>query len=161
MADDEEYYDDDFEDEGDEDEDDFEFGDDAEIDAEVEGEIDEDEKESKLEEEYLTDQEDDDDLTDFQKMLNQKQKQDFRTPNRITKYEFAALLGFRSQQIAEGAPPYVDAEGMTDTSAIALKELNEGFLPLVVERPLPSNKIGRFSYEIRTLNELINVNQLT
>ena len=156
MADDEEYYENNFEEE-DEDEDDFEFGDEGEIDTEV----DEDERESKLEDEYLSELEEEDDLTEFQKMLNQKQKQDFRTPNRLTKYEFAALVGFRSQQLAEGAPPYVDVEGLTDTSAIALKELNLGKTPLIIERPLPSNKIGKFSYEIRTLNELLNVNQLT
>ena len=27
--------------------------------------------------------------------------------NRLTKYELTAIIGYRAQQIAEGAPPYV------------------------------------------------------
>ena len=93
-------------------------------------------------------------------MLVIKQKQDFKTPNRLTKYELAGLIGFRAQQIAEGAPPYVDVGQLSDPSEIAVKELNEGVLIFLIERPLPSHKIGKFSYEARTLNELINVNAI-
>lgn len=140
-------------------EDELEFDEEAE--AIAEGEADDEDKElTKIEEEYLSEQEEEDDLTDFQKMLIIKQKQDFKTPNRLTKYELAALIGFRAQQIAEGAPPYVDVGNLSDPSAMASKELDEGLMPFVVERPLPSIKIGKFSYEVRTLNELINVNHL-
>lgn len=156
MAEEEiEYGDDDFE-EGDE----FEFEEVEETEASVDIEFEEEEKDpTKLEEDFFIELEEDDDLTEFQKMLAHKQKQDFKTPNRLTKYEFASIIGFRAQQIAEGAPPFVNVGALTDPSAIAIKEMNEGVMPLQIERPLPSNKIGKFTYEIRTLNELINVNQ--
>lgn len=118
------------------------------------GELDHDE------EEYISEPEEDDDLTDFQKMINIKHKRATKTSPLLTKYELAALIGFRAQQIAEGAAPYVDVAGMSDPSAIAAKELDEGLLPFTIERPLPSRKIGKFVYEMRTLNELINVNRL-
>jgi len=162
MADEgEDYYEEEDFDEGTDDEE-FEFDEEeGGLGEEAEPEEEEEDKESgKLEEEYLSEPEEDDDLTDFQKMLVLKQKQDARTSNRLTKYELAALIGFRAQQIAEGAPPFVEVGGLTDPSAIAAKEINEGVTPLIIERPIPSNKIGKFVYEIRSLNELINVNQL-
>lgn len=142
------------------DEDDIEYDNEQDIDEDddLDTEFDEDDKESKLDDEYVTDQEEDDDITEFQKMLDRKQKLDFRTQNRLTKYEFAALVGYRAQQIAEGGKPYVHADGLSDTLQIALKELNYGYLPLMIERPIPSNKMGKFKYETRTVNELINVN---
>lgn len=158
MADDETDFNDYEEDEG-TDDDDFDF--DNEDETEAEAEPDDEDKESKLEEDDDSiGLEDDDELTDFQKLLVINQKQEFKTPNRMTKYELAALIGFRAQQIAEGAQPYVEVGQLTDPSEIALKELNEGKLPFIIERPLPSSKIGKFTYEIRTLNELINVNSI-
>ena len=145
MADEgEDYFDDEEFDEGSDDDFDFENEEDLpDLEGEPEDE-DEDKESGKIEEEYISDQEEEDDLTDFQKMLTLKQKQDARTSNRLTKYELAALIGFRAQQIAEGAPPFVDVGGLTDPSAIAVKELDEGVLPFTIERPLPSSKIGKF-----------------
>ncbi|KAF3937241.1 hypothetical protein ABW19_dt0209570 [Dactylella cylindrospora] len=55
----------------------------------------------------------------------------------MTKYERARLLGTRALQISMNAPVLVDLEGQTDPLQIALKELNEKKIPLVVRRYLP------------------------
>jgi len=86
----------------------------------------------------------------------------WKTFNRLTKYEMAALIGFRAQQIAEGSKPYVDLGrlNLQDPSTIAEAELTAGLMPLMLERPLPSNKIGLFTTEVRPLDSLYNVYQI-
>ncbi len=122
---------------------------------ELDEELDENEDELVKDDEYLS--EEDDDLTDFQKMLINKQKTEFRTTNRLTKYEFTDVIGFRAQQLAEGAPPLTLVGVLNDPISIALKEYQERVLPYVIERRLPSNKIGLYTYETRGLDELINI----
>lgn len=77
-------------------------------------------------------------------------------PNRLTKYELTAIIGFRAQQIAEGADPYFKVSEGTDPITIAIEEFEKNLIPLVIERPLPS-KLGRQKYETYRLDELINV----
>ena len=120
---------------------------------------DEDPDLAKLEDEYMSDHEDDV-LNDFQKMIGLKGKQEFRTHNFTSKYENAAAIGYRAQQIAEGAPVYTEVGNLTDASSIAAKEFFEGVMPIQIDRPLPSQKVGKPTYETRKLNELINVHQL-
>ena len=55
----------------------------------------------------------------------------------MTKYERARVLGTRALQISMNAPVLVDLEGETDPLQIAIKELNQKKLPLVVRRYLP------------------------
>ena len=55
----------------------------------------------------------------------------------LTKYEIARILGIRATQLAQGAMPVVEAEGMTDPMKIAEKELAEYKTPLVIRRYLP------------------------
>ncbi|CAK1355282.1 DNA-directed RNA polymerases I, II, and III subunit RPABC2 [Cercospora beticola] len=55
----------------------------------------------------------------------------------MTKYERARVLGTRALQISMGAPVLVDVESETDPLQIALKELREKKIPLVVRRYLP------------------------
>lgn len=55
----------------------------------------------------------------------------------MTKYERARVLGTRALQISMNAPVLVDLEGETDPLQIALKELREKKVPLVVRRYLP------------------------
>lgn len=119
----------------------------------------EEEVEEPEEEEYVSDI-DDGDLTEFQKMLINKQNKEFRTANRYTKYEPVALIGYRAQQIAEGAPPLTEIGLLTDPGAIAAKEFAEGKIPYLIERILPSNKMGKYTYETRSPDELINVNHM-
>jgi DNA-directed RNA polymerase subunit K/omega len=76
----------------------------------------------------------------------------------MTIYEFDKIIALRTQQIASGAPLFVDVEEGNESNKgnavgnnlniksnmelrqIALRELIEGRLPFMVERKLPNNK---------------------
>ncbi|KAH3902433.1 probable DNA-directed RNA polymerases I, II, and III subunit RPABC2 [Saccharomycodes ludwigii] len=68
----------------------------------------------------------------------------------MTKYERARILGTRALQISMNAPVFVDLEGETDPLKIAMKELVEKKIPLVIRRYLPDG-----SFEDWTVEELI------
>ncbi|MCJ1437366.1 DNA-directed RNA polymerases I II and III subunit RPABC2 [Xylographa pallens] len=68
----------------------------------------------------------------------------------MTKYERARVLGTRALQISMNAPVLVDLEGETDPLQIAVKELREKKIPLVVRRYLPDGW-----YEDWTCEELL------
>jgi len=68
----------------------------------------------------------------------------------LTKYERARVLGTRALQISMNAPVLVDTGGETDPLLIALKELQEKKIPLVVRRYLPDGY-----YEDWTCDELL------
>lgn len=68
----------------------------------------------------------------------------------MTKYERARVLGTRALQISLNAPVLVDIEGETDPLQIAMKELAQRKIPLVVRRYLPDG-----SYEDWGCDELI------
>jgi DNA-directed RNA polymerases I, II, and III subunit RPABC2 len=55
----------------------------------------------------------------------------------MTKYERARVLGTRALQISLNAPIFVDIEGEHDPLKIAMKELREKKIPLVIRRYLP------------------------
>ena len=55
----------------------------------------------------------------------------------MTKYEKARLLGTRALQISMNAPLMVELTGETDPLEIAMKELRERKLPLMIRRYLP------------------------
>ena len=55
----------------------------------------------------------------------------------MTKYERARVLGTRALQLSMNAPSLVDLEGETDPLQIAIKELNQKKIPLVIRRYLP------------------------
>lgn len=69
----------------------------------------------------------------------------------MTKYERARILGTRALQISMNAPVLVDLEGETDPLQIAIKELSQQKVPLVVRRYLPDG-----SFEDWGCDELIN-----
>lgn len=78
-----------------------------------------------------------------------------QTPERITtryltKYERARVLGTRALQISMNAPVMVDLDGETDPLKIAMKELRERKIPIIVRRYLPDG-----SYEDWGIDELI------
>jgi len=82
---------------------------------------------------------------------SKKIAQDKRTTTPyMTKYERARVLGTRALQISMGAPVLVDVESETDPLQIALKELREKKIPLVVRRYLPDGY-----YEDWTCEELL------
>lgn len=68
----------------------------------------------------------------------------------MTKYERARILGTRALQISMNAPVLVDLEGETDPLQIAIKELGQKKIPLVIRRYLPDG-----SYEDWGCDELI------
>ncbi|KAI9740681.1 MAG: DNA-directed RNA polymerases I II and III subunit RPABC2 [Claussenomyces sp. TS43310] len=68
----------------------------------------------------------------------------------MTKYERARILGTRALQISMNAPVLVDLEGETDPLQIAIKELSEKKIPLIVRRYMPDGW-----YEDWTCEELI------
>ena len=63
-----------------------------------------------------------------------------------TKFEKARIVGSRALQIAMGAPVLVkmtdkDIEAMGfNPIKIAMKEFNEGVIPITVKRPFPGGK---------------------
>ncbi|ODQ80078.1 hypothetical protein BABINDRAFT_180488 [Babjeviella inositovora NRRL Y-12698] len=77
-------------------------------------------------------------------------REDRTTTPYMTKYERARILGTRALQISMNAPVLVDLEGETDPLAIAMKELAQRKIPLVIRRYLPDS-----SYEDWGCDELI------
>jgi DNA-directed RNA polymerase I, II, and III subunit RPABC2 len=73
------------------------------------------------------------------------------TTRYMTKYEKARILGTRALQLSMNAPPMVDVPaGETDPLKIAMLELNERKIPIIVRRYLPDG-----SYEDWAASELI------
>jgi DNA-directed RNA polymerase I, II, and III subunit RPABC2 len=72
------------------------------------------------------------------------------TTRYMTKYERARVLGTRALQISMNAPVMVDIEGETDPLKIAMKELRERKIPIIIRRYLPDG-----SFEDWSIDELI------
>lgn len=80
----------------------------------------------------------------------------------MTIYEFDKIIALRTQQIASGAPLFIDymqadfegnkinIKSNMELRQIALKELISGRLPFMIERKLPNNK--KEYYRIRDLD---------
>mmetsp|Transcript_10792 Transcript_10792/g.14070 ORF Transcript_10792/g.14070 Transcript_10792/m.14070 type:complete len:149 (+) Transcript_10792:83-529(+) len=78
-------------------------------------------------------------------------KQEHRiTTKYMTKYERARILGTRALQISMNAPVMVDIDNETDPLRIAMKELREKKIPIVIRRYLPDG-----SFEDWGADELI------
>lgn len=80
-----------------------------------------------------------------------KSKERNTTPY-MTKYERARVLGTRALQIAMCAPVMVELEGETDPLQIAMKELKQRKIPIIIRRYLPDG-----SFEDWGIDELIIV----
>ncbi|KAK4941875.1 subunit common to RNA polymerases I, II, and III, partial [Elasticomyces elasticus] len=65
----------------------------------------------------------------------------------MTKYERARVLGTRALQISMNAPVLVDLEGETDPLSIAMKELSQKKIPLIVRRYLPDGSFEDWTCE--------------
>ena len=57
----------------------------------------------------------------------------------MTKYERARVLGTRALQIAMCAPVMVELEGETDPLQIAMKELKQRKIPIIIRRYMPDD----------------------
>ncbi|ETW87061.1 hypothetical protein HETIRDRAFT_308213 [Heterobasidion irregulare TC 32-1] len=69
----------------------------------------------------------------------------------LTKYERARILGTRALQISMNAPILVPLDGETDALQIAIKELSQRKIPLIIRRYLPDG-----SFEDWSVSELIS-----
>lgn len=62
----------------------------------------------------------------------------------MTIYEFNQIIGLRTTQLSLGAIPFVKIENNIKSNIelrkIAIEELKQGKLPLIIKRPLPNNK---------------------
>jgi len=57
----------------------------------------------------------------------------------LTKYEKAKILGQRAKQINNGSIPFIKIQdNIMDGSVIALMELKQKAIPLIIKRPLPN-----------------------
>jgi DNA-directed RNA polymerase I, II, and III subunit RPABC2 len=64
-----------------------------------------------------------------------------RTHPWISRFELAAVLGMRAEQLSHGAPPQIELqEGVIDSMEIARMELEEKQIPFVIRRPLPDGE---------------------
>jgi hypothetical protein len=62
----------------------------------------------------------------------------------LSVYEYTKILGFRANQLAQGAPPYiVRPEHITSVFEISKMELEQRMLPYIIKRPMPD---GTFEY---------------
>jgi DNA-directed RNA polymerases I, II, and III subunit RPABC2 len=62
-----------------------------------------------------------------------------RSPPFLTQYERTKILGLRTNQLSQGARPYIAVpEHVTDAREIALLELQQRRLPFIVRRPMPN-----------------------
>ena len=112
---------------------------------------------SDIEEDYITDDDEDEKEVTMEELLNynstnsiitnkeiyevylDKEKQ---TIPKLTKYEKTNILGIRSQQLANGAKPFIDINNTNcNVSYIANKELMERKLPFIVKRKINENTI--------------------
>lgn len=60
-------------------------------------------------------------------------------PPTLTRFEKARILGARALQLSQGAPPFIAIPATARTSLdIALKELDDRAIPIVIRRRLPN-----------------------
>ena len=60
-------------------------------------------------------------------------------PPMLTRFEKARIMGARALQLSLGAPPFIAVPKDTSTSLdIAMEELNERLIPIVIRRVLPN-----------------------
>ncbi len=60
-------------------------------------------------------------------------------PPTLTRFEKARILGARALQLSQGAPPFIEIPAMARTSLdIALQELEDRAIPIVIRRRLPN-----------------------
>ncbi|KAI5633186.1 RNA polymerase rpb6 domain-containing protein [Phthorimaea operculella] len=76
------------------------------------------------------------------------------TTRYMTKYERTRVLGTKALQIAMCAPVMVELDGETDPLQIAMKELKQRKIPIIIRRYLP-DYLPDYSYEDWSIEELI------
>jgi DNA-directed RNA polymerase I, II, and III subunit RPABC2 len=71
----------------------------------------------------------------------------------LTKYEMTRIVGFRANQLSQGAQPFINVpDHVSDVREIARLELTAGRLPFILKRPLPDG-----TYEYWRLQDLLQI----
>ncbi len=71
----------------------------------------------------------------------------------ITRYEYTRVIGFRANQLSQGAKPFINVpEHVSDVREIARMELAQKRLPFIIKRPLPDG-----TYEYWRLQDLLQI----
>ena len=69
-------------------------------------------------------------------------------PPTLTRFEKARIMGARALQLSLGAPVFIDIPKNVITSLeIAMEELNQRLLPIVIKRSLPNNDYQNISID--------------
>ena len=83
------------------------------------------------------------DLVDFADVMKDYNPKTHISKNILTIYERTSILSLRMEQLANGAPSYLDLskiKGVTDIRKVAEIELKEKKIPFMVCRKLPNGK---------------------
>lgn len=63
----------------------------------------------------------------------------------LTQFERTKILGFRTNQLSQGARPYIAVpEHVTDLREIARMELEARRLPIIIKRPMPNGTFEKW-----------------
>ena len=63
----------------------------------------------------------------------------------LTQFEKTKILGFRTNQLSQGARPYISVpEHITDLREIARMELEARRLPIILKRPMPDGTFEKW-----------------
>ena len=84
------------------------------------------------------------------KMVPKEQR---KTTRYMTKYEKARVLGTRALQISMNAPVMVELQGLTDPLQIAMKELEQKKIPIIIRRYLPDKSYEDWHVSELTIND--------
>ena len=69
-------------------------------------------------------------------------------PPTLTRFEKARIMGSRALQLSLGAPPFIDFSKNTTTSLeIAMEELKQRVIPIVIRRTLPNGDYQNIAIE--------------
>ena len=132
----------------------FEEGDDFDNDISNEQEFSDDEEitDLNLDDEEKQNEDDGFKLLTYKNVIENMEKHTKKTIPILTKFEKAKIMGVRLQQLAYGAKPRVNTDGLKNIHEIVDKELKERKILFIIRRNLPNG-----TYEDWKLEEFISV----
>ena len=69
-------------------------------------------------------------------------------PPTLTRFEKARIMGSRALQLSLGAPPFIDfSENISTSLEIAMEELHQKVIPIVIRRTLPNGDYQNIAIE--------------
>ena len=69
-------------------------------------------------------------------------------PPTLTRFEKARIMGSRALQLSLGAPPFIDfSENISTSLEIAMEELHQKVIPIVIRRTLPNGDYQNISID--------------